>query len=220
MKYYIHNSTKVIIGCLLLFMAACSEKSLCPDENHPHAVDLGLPNGTKWACCNVGAPSPDGTGGFYSWGETEIKSNYDDNNYKHGELSNRIPQRMGNIAGSEYDAALVNMGSTWQMPSSEQWHELIDYCEWEWVTYKGHQGWRITGPNGNRIFIPAGGMKGGEQWIDKDDRFGYYWASDCDPNNFPNPNSFFTNGGCHEVRETISYQSYGFTIRAIANTEN
>lgn len=42
----------------------------CPDNNHPHAIDLGLPSGTKWCCCNVGASTPEGYGGYYAWGET------------------------------------------------------------------------------------------------------------------------------------------------------
>ena len=46
----------------------------CPDNNHPHAVDLGLPSGTLWSCCNVDAPSPEGYGGYYAWGETETKN--------------------------------------------------------------------------------------------------------------------------------------------------
>ena len=46
---------------------------ICPDNNHPHMIDLGLPSGTKWACCNVGASSPEKAGGYYAWGETEEK---------------------------------------------------------------------------------------------------------------------------------------------------
>lgn len=54
------------------------EKPLCPDDNHPHLIDLGLPSGTKWACCNVGAHAPEENGGFYAWGETSEKDYYDD----------------------------------------------------------------------------------------------------------------------------------------------
>lgn len=41
----------------------------CPDNNHPHMIDLGLPSGTKWACCNVGASKPEDYGGYYEWGQ-------------------------------------------------------------------------------------------------------------------------------------------------------
>ena len=49
----------------------------CPDDHHPHLIDLGLPSGTKWACCNVGATAPQGDGGYYAWGETDEKDVYD-----------------------------------------------------------------------------------------------------------------------------------------------
>ena len=53
----------------------------CPDANHPHAIDLGLPSGTKWACCNVGASAPEQYGGYYAWGETHEKSVYNWDTY-------------------------------------------------------------------------------------------------------------------------------------------
>ena len=54
----------------------------CPDNHHPHLINLGLPSGTLWACCNVGATTPEGSGGYYAWGETEEKSEgYDWKNY-------------------------------------------------------------------------------------------------------------------------------------------
>lgn len=48
----------------------------CPDSHHPHLIDLGLPSGTKWACCNVGAQKPEDYGGYYAWGETAEKNSY------------------------------------------------------------------------------------------------------------------------------------------------
>ena len=45
--------------------------SICTDNNHPHAIDLGLPSCTKWACCNVGAVKPEASGGYFAWGETK-----------------------------------------------------------------------------------------------------------------------------------------------------
>ena len=68
------------------------------------------------------------------WGETKVKSVFEEDNYQHGELSNKLPQRLGNITGSQYDVAHVRMGSSYAMPTSEQWHELIDYCKWENIT--------------------------------------------------------------------------------------
>lgn len=201
-----------MIICSLIICSCSNKKPLCPDENHPHLIDLGLPNGTKWACCNVGANSPEDIGGYYAWGETEVKAVYDDQNYKHGELSNRLPQKMGNIAGSQYDAAQVRMGSSYVMPTSEQWNELLDYCTWECVNYNGHNGWRIQGPNGNQIFLPLGGMKADKIYVK--DEHGHYWTSDYN-NHDKLPCSFSTNGAAREVGSTISYSTYGFNVRAV-----
>ena len=119
---------------------------------------------------------------------------------------------MGNIAGSEYDVANVRYGSSWVMPSSTQWQELVDYCKWEWVKYKGPHGWMITGPNRTFRFIPAGGMRGVELWIRKDEH-GYYWASDYKPEK--GPFYFYTNGGCRDIRFSESaFNTCGFNVRS------
>ena len=112
--------------------------SLCPDDHHPHQIDLGLPSGTKWACCNVGADKPEAYGGYYAWGETEEKDVYNDVTYQYstGEDGNGdgyyddyhvetsfdvygVWQSLGDdIAGSQYDVAQVKWGGDWQMPTS------------------------------------------------------------------------------------------------------
>ena len=70
----------------LMFMAHTACAQSCPDDNHPHAIDLGLPSGTKWACCNVGATTPEENGGYYAWGETEEKELYDISTYIYGNI--------------------------------------------------------------------------------------------------------------------------------------
>ena len=92
----------------------------CPDNHHPHMIDLGLPSGTKWACCNVGASNPEGYGGYYAWGETYEKDYYEwftydyfnseeyedmwDNNYL-------VYYDLGeDIGGTQYDVARVSWG--------------------------------------------------------------------------------------------------------------
>ena len=102
----------------------------CPDDNHPHAIDLGLPSGTKWACCNVGATVPEGYGGYYSWGETEEKDSYDKNNYLHYDVSAGEYMDIGQyICGTDYDVAHVRWGESWQMPMYEQIKELASLFE-------------------------------------------------------------------------------------------
>ena len=92
---------------------------LCPDNNHPHAINLGL--GVKWACCNVGASDPWEYGGYYAWGETEEKSYYDYSTYIHSDGSWDTCHDLGSdIAGSQYDVASVKWGGAWRMPTYEQ----------------------------------------------------------------------------------------------------
>ena len=132
----------------------------CPDGNHPHMIDLGLPSGTKWACCNVGASAPEGYGNYYTWGETAPKASYPQIHVSSlpSEQMDAILKKGFMIAGSAYDAATVNWGSPWHMPTSGQWQEIIDNASIEWTFYNEVGGQRITGPNGNSIFLPAAGM--------------------------------------------------------------
>ena len=202
----------LIIGFAFLTISWWWDDSICPNNSHPHLINLGLPSGIRWSCCNVGSTSPEQTGGFYAWGETEIKSDYDEKHYKHSELSNQVPQRMGNIAGTKYDAAHIKMKGALKMPSSKQWQELIDYCSWKWTSYRGKYGRMVTGPNGKKIFIPAGGEKYGRtQWSGKDER-GAYWSSDIKDRK--HPYQFRFHDGMYEVRSINRFEP-GFNIRPI-----
>ena len=131
----------------------------CPDDNHPHAIDLGLPSGTLWACCNVGADKPEGYGGYYAWGETEEKSCYNWETYRYYDASNETIQEIGtDIAGTNYDVAHVKWGKYWAMPTLEQWLEL-NHCTTSWTIQDGIYGCRLTSPNGGIVFFPATGSR-------------------------------------------------------------
>ena len=146
--------------------------SLCPDNNHPHVIDLGLPSGTKWACCNIGASEPSAFGNQYAWGETETKSKYTWETYIYCNGSKETCQDIGtNIAKTEYDVAHVKWGGNYQIPSVDDIKELIDNCTKRSVTYEGIY---YTGPNGNTIFVPSR-MYG---WSDETGNHGNYWTSD------------------------------------------
>ena len=150
----------------------------CPDDHHPHLIDLGLPSGTKWACCNVGADKPEAYGGYYAWGETEEKSYYDWNTYIHCDGSFSTFHDLGSdIAGTQYDVAHVKWGGSWVMPSRDQNKELIENCNREWTTVNGVNGRKFTSKtNGGSIFLPAAGRR----WIDDlnyGGSDGYYWSS-------------------------------------------
>ena len=123
-------------------------------------VDLGLPSGTLWADCNVGASSPEGYGNFYAWGETSTKSSYSWSNYQYANGSSSTAQNIGtHIAGTSYDAATKNWGSDWVMPTIDQANELLKKCTVSLATVNSVKGLRFKGPNGNSIFIPMTGYK-------------------------------------------------------------
>ena len=135
-------------------------------------VDLGLPNGTLWATHNVGANNPEDLGDFFAWGETAPKANYlweytawlyVENGLKHiskyNTKSDYGPVDNKTELDPEDDAAYVNMGSEWRMPSKAEIDELIENCTWEWIQLNGMNGQLITGPNGNTMFLPAVGER-------------------------------------------------------------
>ncbi len=149
----------------------------CPDANHPHMIDLGLPSGTKWACCNVGASAPEQYGGYYAWGEVNEKDYYNSSTYIHCDGSSETCHDLGSdIAGTQYDVAHVQWGGSWVMPSHAQQKELLDYCTSTWTTENGINGRRFTGFNGGTIFLPAAGSR----WdgdLNEAGGYGFYWSS-------------------------------------------
>ena len=138
--------------------------SFCPDAHHPHAIDLGLPSGRKWACCNVGADVPEGFGGYFAWGETVEKDSYTWDNYSYSTYiaddKDYVCESLGDdIGGTGNDVAHLKWGGTWRMPSRDDYLELSNNCEILQTDYHGISGWLFTGPNGNSIFMPAAGWK-------------------------------------------------------------
>ncbi len=134
-------------------------------------VDLGLPSGIKWATCNVGALSPKEYGNYYAWGEVVPKNEYtSENSVTDGEFFSDIS---GNAT---YDAATANWGGTWRMPTITEIDELIENCEWVWISLGNINGHKIIGPNGHSIFLPAAGYRDDSSLYIAGSR-GYYWGS-------------------------------------------
>jgi len=144
------------------------------------AVDLGL--SVKWASCNVGAFSPEEYGGYYAWGEVGEKEDYSWDTYKHymdtdGDGRKDTYRDLGsNISGTGCDVARVTWGGSWRMPTRDEIEELYEKCSWEWTTVNGVGGWKITGPNGNSIFLPAAGFRRNTE-IFQSGIGGYYWTA-------------------------------------------
>ena len=176
---------------------------LCPNSTHPHVIDLGLPSGTKWCCCNVGAKAPIGYGNYYSWGDTSPKEDYSSSNYNSNITTD--------IAGTSYDVALEYMGSPWQMPTYEQMNELVINCYSAWTTLNDINGVIITGPNGKQIFLPAGGQKSSASTYYLGTE-GMYWTSTPDTYNNVKYLDFSTGGSPHIW---VGRNYYGLTVRAV-----
>ena len=155
-------------------------------------VDLGLPSGTLWATCNVGASSPEDYGNYIAWGEMSTKSTYDWSTYKwcNGDYDKLTKYCNNSSYGNngftdnkkeldpDDDAAYVNWGRDWRMPSQEQFEELINssYTTTEWTTQNGVKGRLITSnSNGNSIFLPAAGYRYGSS-LGSAGSYGYYWS--------------------------------------------
>lgn len=117
-------------------------------EEHEY-VDLGLPSGTLWATCNIGATKPEEYGNYYAWGELFPKEEYTEKNSL--TMGKEIPDITGN---AQYDAARVHWGGNWRIPTQTECQELVDNCTYVWVE---NQGYKVIGPNGNSIFLPATG---------------------------------------------------------------
>lgn len=201
------------------------EVNLCPDNNHPHAIDLGLPSGTKWCCMNVGASSPEQYGGYYAWGETSEKSVYNDVTYSYasGVDSNSdgwydgtysidwFCQDIGiDIADTFYDVAHVRMGGSWRMPKPAQLQELKNNCTYIWAQQNGMNGILVTGKNGNQLFLPAAGRNGRPGVHDVGDN-GFYWLSTKEF--VENANILYFSR--YQFGRSSNSRSFGCSVRAV-----
>ena len=183
----------VVLGCA--YCCFCTGNDIielkttdlsCPDQRHPHAIDLGI--GVKWACCNVGSYSPKWQGDYYAWGETKVKreipwlENYvyfDDYNYNQGKAFNECFISLGyDIARTRFDVVSTVWRSYWHMPTQEQFETLEECCTFDRAILGKTYGMLVTGPNGNKIFLPA----------HRDTRDCIYWSSTSD---FQNPSKAF-----------------------------
>lgn len=150
-------------------------------ETHEY-VDLGL--SVLWATCNIGANSPEEYGDYFAWGEVEPKTEYSWKNYKwcDGTASNMTKYNENDgltILHLDDDAAHVNWGDKWRMPTMEEAKELYDNCNWKPETRNGIDGYCVIGPNGNSIFIPIAGFYNKDQYGDglqNTNINAYYWT--------------------------------------------
>ena len=153
---------------------AKSPVALKGDLNGHPWVDLGLPSGTKWATYNVGTNSIHGVGTRIAWGETATKKTFSPNTYTVNE------QELASYAGDpQYDLATAQWGEGWYTPTLQQWEELIQYCDWDYVMINGINGVLFTSPKTyNTIFLPSTGYTDDETYKLKYTTYNLaYWTS-------------------------------------------
>lgn len=110
-------------------------------------VDLGL--SVKWAGWNIGASSPEEEGTLFGWGDPTGKET--------SIYSSKYPVKdppMSICGDKRYDMAMANWGWPWRLPSRNELEELSSKCKWEYINYKGQNGFKLVGPNGNTLFLP------------------------------------------------------------------
>ncbi len=168
-------------------------------------VDLGL--SVRWATCNLGADSPSDYGSYYAWGETEPKESYTSaNSLTYGKSMDVIEEDSG------FDAANDTWGGFWRLPSKQEADELSLKCTHEWTTMGEHKGYKITGPNGNSIFLPAAGCCYKSKLYNAEVS-GFYWTST--PHETINYNAYELFIGVGMFSSSSNYRYIGQSIRPV-----
>ena len=209
-------------------MTLYAQWKLSTGENNGHIwVDLGLPSGTKWATCNVGANNPEGYGDYFAWGETTPKETYNWSTYRYcnGDYNtltkycnnaeygnNGFTDNLTTLEASD-DAATVNWGSGWRMPTFDEMDELNRNCTVTWTTQNGVNGRLFTGPNGNSIFLPAAGYRYGSSLYDAGSH-GYYWSSSLDTD-YPYDAWYLNFGSDDYYMGNYGLRYYGLSVRPV-----
>jgi uncharacterized protein (TIGR02145 family) len=194
--------------------------SYCKEQNHIHInkyvdpyngyeyVDLGLPSGTLWAKCNVGASSETDYGNYYKYGEGIIQYDGSANYYRGGE----------NPLSPSVDTVTNVMGGQWHMPTKTQYEELINNTTFSWTTINSIKGGKFTATNGNYIFLPAGGYyEGGSSNNNSINKRGGYWSSTPYPGLSQAYYLFFS----YEMSDNLGIGHYnrnqGYNVRGVAD---
>ena len=219
----VNNDGEINIGDLNAIINIIQTTETGDDEHE--WVDLGLPSGTLWAAYNVGADAPEEYGDYFAWGETEPKEVYDWSTYKWCNGTNDSLTKYCSTNGygvldhkneldCEDDAAYVNWGPLWCMPTHEQQVELMNVCTWTQTTLNGVNGYLVTGPNGNKLFFPYTGERSGSELMYAGSSAGYWprtlFAADAGQIMYLRWN---------EVRTAWTYRCMGYTVRAVRSQQ-
>ncbi len=230
----IHKGTEVTHEVKLSDIDSISFKVVYTYNGHEY-VDLGLPSGTLWATCNVGATRPEEYGDYFAWGEVEPKSYFDwssEGDYKWGVYNSNASPNYGmtkynntdgkTVLDLDDDAAHVNWGGDWRMPTRAEFDELLSSCTWTWTSSyngTGRAGYivksKVTG-NTNSIFLPAAGYLRNSSFYGAGTD-GRYWSSSLNTRR-PNDTFYLCFFSDNYYRDS-HYRYYGQSVRAVCSAK-
>ena len=206
-------------------------KTLVFQTGHDY-VDLGLPSGTLWATCNVGAEIPEDYGDYFAWGETQPKNWYDWSTYQYCNGSeNTLTKYCSNsscgyngftddltILLPEDDAATANWGGNWRMPTKEEWQELYNNTTMTWTTQNGVSGMLFTASNGNSLFLPAAGCIMDDEY-QHESVVGLYWSSSLSTD-YPKDAWYFYFEPGNYGMDDFHIRYFGQSVRPVRSRHN
>ena len=212
------------IALAVLALAGATSQASAQAPANVQAVDLGLPSGIRWASCNIGATAPEGYGNYYAWGETTTKTDYSWATYKHANGDYNKLTKYCSYNGNDGftdnkttldpadDAAHVNWGGDWRMPTDAEWTELREQCTWTWTTQSGVNGYQVSSKtNSNSIFLPAAGCRDAD--LNNAGSIGYYWSASL--NDYYPCNTWCINFGSAYHDRGYNSRYFGFSVRPV-----
>ena len=226
---------------ILLFSASCGDDEPAVTRVKPEAIDLGL--SVKWASFNLGAYEPQTAGSLYGWGDSLGIHKTMDKTYPVAVSFSMIDGHewtkvewnspyfggkwpLENISGTDYDIAKY-MWTGWRLPTKEEMEELITRCTWTLSSQDGVPVYRVTGPNGNSIIFPLGGIRTTD-YAEQSGKMGYYWTANLLPISDQDGYYYQSNVACAAWAMTIDskksvpvrmepqVRSYGLSVRPVS----
>ena len=175
-------------------------------------IDMGLPSGLQWASCNVGAGKPSDPGVYFSWGNVNGHDVDEGYNFSQAVYDSTPAADIDTDLSLGQDAARVNLGAPWRMPTDAEFMELVENCTIQWTTMNGVYGRLFTSDvNGNTLFLPAAGRFDGTS-LNLSGLNGFYWSSTIDSGQLAHLLLF---NSSNVNAQNVNYRRYGFTVRAV-----
>lgn len=227
------KNLKNVVLCMAVALmgTACNtiEKPTVSGQQEGHDfVDLGLPSGTMWATCNVGATDAESYGSYFAWGETSAKAEFEWQNYKHGngEAESRVKMtkycshsRKGEVDNKQVleladDAAAATWQGKWRTPTKDEWEEMLNGCTWEWVKNFNGKGFDMkkgtSKTNGNTIYFSFSGYYNGKTFIENECEL---WSVNQKPDN--GLDAYYVRMLTHNQNMHNGPRKQGMAIRAV-----